>query len=240
MRLLLAALLVVVPLVGQSVAKTKPPAAAAKQDTPRFEIINEWIRQLGAFHDNDLKVRAEAAADDKSGSDHFARMIRNSTRNLIELNRSIRTFKKMRVSGEKLDWILPAYVTLLQDRVGIYEEYKKIGAAGISGSPQPGVDYAKLAARAPELEVLLEKSNSAFLQLMPVFTHMLIDRKVSADGHLDHLQITRRERDQLIRQIEAEFGKDLGNLNNTFLVASAKAMLAFLKGEHKSADDPWT
>lgn len=238
MHLLIATMMVVTPALGQATVKRKPAVEAKRIDTPRFDVVREWVRQQCAFHEIDLKVRAEAAADDDKGTDHFPRMIRNSMRNMMELERSIRAIRKMRIHDERFSELLSTYADLLQDRANIYGELKNIGAACVSGTPQAGVDYQKLAARMPELDVLLENSNSALLKLMPAFAYVLIDLRSNHEGKLDRLQITQAERQALVQELETSFEKNLDSPNRTYLVASAKAMLTFLKGNHKCADEP--
>ena len=63
--------------------------------------------------------------------------------------------------------------------------------------------------------------------------------KPDSKGHASHLFITKAEREELIQQIDTDFGSKLDEKDANYGVSSAAVLKAGLQKDFKSSDDPW-
>jgi hypothetical protein len=91
--------------------------------------------------------------------------------------------------------------------------------------PEPGVNYGELTARAPELTAGVEQLDKMMFEMsQAMFLGLVDDERVGSDGLLHHLVVTRKQRDQMIKEIDSSFGPSLNNKNPTHVVSAAQIM----------------
>ena len=164
--------------------------------------------------------------------------IRGSARIKLELSRNIGAFKAMKVEPP-FDGLLQNVVSWYQHKIELHDNLIEIASKFTSGTPQPGVDYAKLTAAMPQITANMEYIDKALYDLTPMFCLLLIDRKPDSKGLVSHLVITTEQRRQLVKRIDSFFGTRLSDKNRNYTIDSAAIIKEFLLGNRKSADDPW-
>lgn len=238
MRFLIIPLMLALPLAGQTTTrkKSKPPATKqAIQDTPHQQIVSEWVRELIAFQDIQLKAMEEM----KEGNNRMMDAIRNSTRFQLELHTSIAILKKMRLTEKPFEDLLSLVIQAYGQKIALHEDVIVIASQFMADKPKAGVDYTSLSAKLPQITAKLENIDHALFDSTVLFFGLLIDNKVNSKGNGDHLILTKAERKALSARIESAFGDTLKAKEQNYNVSAASVLHSYLIGEFKSADEPW-
>lgn len=103
--------------------------------------------------------------------------------------------------------------------------------------PKQGIDYGKIAVKMPKLRADMEYTDKNLLMMSVFVFNVLIRPTPDRQGHMSHLIVTRKERDELVRQINASF-KTLDAKDANYTVSSAAILRDYLarKG-YKCADE---
>jgi hypothetical protein len=206
------------------------------QDTPAFEVVREYVRQLAITQAAHETTSSELAQSKDLNSKNMA-MIRGSTRIQLELRRNIAAFKAMSLSGDFVD-LLPTFIGYYEKKVELHSQLIDI-ATQFASTPKPDVDYGRLAAVTPQISATIDYIDRAMFEATPMFCLLAVDRKADTEGKLSHLLLSSAERKQLIRRLDSAFGKRLREKNPNYTVGAAVLIRDFLAGKHKSSDDPW-
>ena len=206
--------------------------ASYAQQTPAYNVVAEYIRQLAAIQE----VQELSARELKASNNSLLDAIRGSTRIKLELSRDIETFKAMNLDPP-FETLLPTVINYYRQKIELHDTLIEIASKFIAG-PQTGVDYGKLTAAIPQISVLLEDIDKSLFRTAQLFCLLLVDRKPDSKGLLTHLMITTAQRKQLVKQIDSSFGARLSDQNRNYTVESAALMRDFLLGPRKSADEP--
>ena len=161
--------------------------------------------------------------------------IRSSTRIKFELNASIASQKRMKLK-KPFETLLPTTIELYRHKIDLHNEIIKISKTIIDG-PKPGVDYAKLAARMPEITATVEYIDETMFKMMPLVFALLIDEKPDSEGHMSHLNITKEQKQKLIDNIDASLGESLEKEKKNWTVSSAALLKAYLLKDYKCTDE---
>ena len=226
-----------VTVYGASCASVQSePLPGNAQKTARIALVQEFVRELEVIHR--LQVTAEKeVAQDSSTSGKLMTSIRVSSRTLFEMNDSINRLNIIKVDGtwaEFRDMLKQFH----QHRIGIVQELNRMAKMLLAG-PEPGVNYGKLAARAPELTAQVELiDKSIFTMSEAMFEALVDDARVAADGNLHHLLLTKKERASMVQLIDKMFGPtNLEDKNSTHIVAAAWVIKYGLTQTHYKAAD---
>jgi hypothetical protein len=105
--------------------------------------------------------------------------------------------------------------------------------------PKPGVDYDALVTEAPKLTAKNEHIDRTLFQAASLVFGMLIDTKPDKDGHASRLVITRAERVDLLKSLQAGFGKKMDKKGDQgYFVASGTVLRDLLsKQGYRCADE---
>jgi hypothetical protein len=127
---------------------------------------------------------------------------------------------------------------LHKNRIAIVQELNGMAKAMLEG-PQPGVNYGAMSARAPELTAQVEQiDKTMFTMAQAMFFGLVDDGRVSSDGNLHHLLLTKNERAAMIRLIDNIFGRSLEDKNASSIVSAAWAIkYGLTRPTYKSADE---
>jgi hypothetical protein len=103
--------------------------------------------------------------------------------------------------------------------------------------PKPAVDYGKVAVGMPKLRADMEYADKNLLLMAALVFNVLISPTPDKAGHMSRLIVTRKERDELVHQINISF-KNLDAKNADYAVSSAAILRDYLarKG-YKCADE---
>lgn len=161
---------------------------AHAQETPGYEVVAEYIRQLGTMND----IRKTALKEMSGSTNQMADAIRSSTRIKLELRRGIYALKGMKVLDKGYETLLPSVVQLYEKKIELHDSIIDIASQLVAG-PKPGVDYTKLAATMPQITATLEYVDNTLEGTTPMFCLLLVDpRRVDDRGNVDHLRISPR------------------------------------------------
>jgi hypothetical protein len=113
------------------------------------------------------------------------------------------------------------------------------GAKTLLAGPEPGVNYGKLTARAPELTAQVEQiDKSIFDMAKAMFFALVDDDRLGADGKLHHLILTKKDSTSMVQLIDKMFGPTtLEDKNSTHIVAAAWVIKYGLTRPHYKAAD---
>lgn len=204
------------------------------QENPHYDVVHEYIRQLGAIHG----LQETAARETATSKNQMADIIRNGTRLQLELRTSVNVFKGMKLSSPN-ETLLPTVIRFYEKKIELLDDLIEIASQFIVGSPKPGVDYAQLTAATPKITANIEHIDKALFGTSPLFFALLIDDKPDKKGHLSHLIITKAQRKQLVDSINSLFGARLNAKNQNYTVSTASLLKTYLLKDFKSSDDPW-
>jgi hypothetical protein len=203
----------------------------------RVELVSEFVRELEVLYRLQETAKKELA-EDNSPSGKLATGIRLGTRTLLAMHDSINRLSRIPVTGrwaEFRDLLKQAH----NDRITIVQEMNGMSKAMLEG-PQPGVNYGAMAARAPELTAHVEEiDKTMFTMAQAMFFGLVDDGRVSSDGNLHHLLLTKRERAAMIQLIDKIFGRSLDDKNATSIVSAAYILkYGLTRPIYKSVDEP--
>lgn len=217
--------------------------ASLAQETPRYNVVAEFIRELGDTKNLQDTANIEQAQTEKmewveKTQQAMSNAIRNSTLAALKLNQSNFILKNMTL-GKPFDTLLPAMIAWNEQKIMLHTEISKIAKIFIGG-PKPGVDYSAPVARMPEITAGMEFANESIFKLTPLIFATLIDDKPDSKNHLSHLIITKAEGKELADSINSYFGSSLNEKNQNWTVSAASVLRTYLtKNGYKFSDDPW-
>jgi hypothetical protein len=207
------------------------------QKTARIALVQEFVRELEVLYRLQETAKKEFA-EDSSASGKIMTSIRVGTRTLFEMNDSINRLSMINVDGTWAEF-RDMLKQLHQERIALVQEMNQIGKALLSG-PEPGVNYGKLTARAPELTAQVEQiDKSIFNMAQALFFALVDDARVGADGKLHHLILTKKDRTSMVQLIDKMFGPTtLEDKNSSRIVAAAWVIkYGLTRPNYKAADE---
>jgi hypothetical protein len=230
-------LLVGVIVYGASCASVQSqPIPANAQKTARIALVQEFVRELEVLYRLQETAKKEFA-EDSSTSGRLMTSIRVGSRTLFEMNESINRLSIINVGGQWAEFrdLLKQFH---EQRIVIVQEMNQI-AKTIMAGPEPGVNYGKLNARAPELTAQRERIDKLiFTMAQPMFFALVDDTRVGADGNLHHLILTKKDRTSMVQLIDKMFGPtNLEDKNSSRIVGAAWVIKYGLTRPHYKAAD---
>jgi hypothetical protein len=232
---LILALFVAASISATGQTRNKP---AAKPETPPLNFVTEYVRELAATEQMRASSQQELTqAKDDSFATSTTTMIHWDTASQLELRSEIAMLRGMRLKGP-FDELIPTLTLYYKRKIELHQRMIDISTALLAG-PKPGVDYSKLAAEIPQIRAKLEFIEKSVFEATPLVFSTLIDMKPDSRNHASHLVITKEERDRLVETITNDFGAKLDEKDQSYPVASASVLKAYLLKDYKSADEPW-
>lgn len=214
-------------------------ATPPTQNTPPFDLVSEYVRELGEMWAIQQKVDQEMV-EDKTSDNPSTRLLMTSIRHSARVNTVLHTnismLKKMRITRKPHNETIGLFITFYKQKIQVMDEMSK-GASTIVSGPKPGMDYGKILARSPKITAALEEIDKSLFQLTSLMFAILIDMKADSQNRANHLLISKEQRDTLARQIEDNFGASL-DTDKRYTVASAHLFKMKLL-EFKCSDEAW-
>lgn len=230
-------IIAVILLLLSIVVAQSADAAADEKETPRFDVVAEYIRALGAIHGIQQSALKQHQ-DGKDKADIPKRMtdsIRTFTLLKLELNTSIRMLEGMRLN-EPFDELIPQTIYLYRQKIRLYDEISNITKLFVDNVPKPGVDYSVIHTRMPEITAGVDYIDASMFKMMDLVFALLIANKPDADGRMSHLNITNAQRQKLINNIDALFGESLNQKQQNWTIMSAALLKAYLQKDYTCID----
>jgi hypothetical protein len=181
-----------------SPAYSQVPLDHAKK--ARVELASEFVGDLEILYRIQETTKKELP-EDNSAEGKLVTGIRNGSRTMLEMKNSIYRLSRIDVEGQ---WakIRDALTELHEQRISIIQELAKMAKAILEG-PQPGVNYGSMTAGAPELTAAVEQiDKTIFTMSKAMFFALVDDDRVSSDGKLHHLLLSKKERTDMIQLID--------------------------------------
>jgi hypothetical protein len=224
-------------IYGTSCASVQSqPLARNAQQTARITLAQEFVRELEVLYRLQETAKKEFA-EDSSTTGKLTTGIRVGSRTLFEMNENINRLGLINVAAtwaETRDMLKQVH----QKRIVIMQEMNQIAKTILAG-PEPGVNYGKLTARAPELTAQIEEiDKSIFTMAQLMFFALVDDARVGADGNLHHLLLTKKERTSMVQLIDKVFGPTLEDKNDSRIVSSAWVIkYGLTRSNYQAADE---
>jgi len=206
------------------------------EETSHLAFVTEYIRELSANENTRADAERELNASNSSRG-KLSSSIHAHTLIQLELQSQIYKLKSMHLDPP-FDHLIPTIITLYERKMDLFQTIIDISSTMLAG-PRPGVDYGKLAAEVPKIRALLDHNDHTLFLSTPLIFATLIDQKPDSKNHLSHLIITKKEREKLIDDLTAAFGKKLEQKNQKYAVSSASVLKAYLSKGYKCSDEPW-
>jgi hypothetical protein len=123
------------------------PLPGNTQNAARIALAQEFVRELEVLYRLQETAKKEFAEDD-SGPGRIATGIRVGTRTILQLNDSINRLSMIKVDGRWAEF-KDLLKQIHQERIARVQELNQMAKALASG-PEPGVNYGRMTARAPD------------------------------------------------------------------------------------------
>src|SRR5579871_4167367 len=208
-------------------------------DTPRYDVLAEYIRVLVETKNNEDIAKQECASSKKGGQQGvFSAMIRNGTRVKLRLSAAIGRLQNMHLSGEFAD-VIPTLSTFYSQKMALYGEMVDTATTFMS-RPQPRVDYGKLAAHMAETTPKIEYVDESIFKNAPKKFALVISDEPDSQNHLSHLSITRAQTNALLSTLQRGLGSSMDAKDQNWTVSAASVLRTYLRDKgYKYSDDPW-
>jgi hypothetical protein len=219
------------PLLGNT-QKTAPENA---QKTARIALVQEYVRELEVVYRLQETSKKEFA-ETSPGSGQLVTAIRVGSRTLLEMNDSVNRLSLINVDSRWAEF-RDMLKQFHQERIALVQEMNQMSKMLLAG-PEPGVNYGKFTARAPELTAQAEDiDKSIFTMAQAMFFALVDEARVGADGNLHHLILTKKDRASMVQLIDKIFGPTLEDKNASRIVSSAWVIKYGLTRPHYKAAD---
>ena len=230
---------IVLFLVNIAGGQTKPahPARTPKPETPHFNVVKEYVREL--IEDEDLKTTGEKElSESKTPNEQFSAGIYYSKSTQLELRSEIRMLQSMHLN-DPFDTLIPSLVAFYGDQIKLHQQLIDMSGKFLA-RPKEGVDYQALAAKLPEIRAELDDSRKSVFQAAALVFMTLIDEKPDSQGHVSHLVITKAEKADLQQQLEIMLKNEPDDKGeHDYYISAAMVLRGGLQKGHKCADEPW-
>ena len=212
------------------------PALAESSETSHLEFVKLYIEQLGAIE----RIRDDAAkelqADD--ATQRIADCVRTMTKYQLELSTQIALMQQVHLS-KPFDGLAENIAEFEKQKRDLYKQYGD-GCTTMMEGPKPNVDYGKIAASLPKINAQIDFIDQGIFKATPAVFATLIQMKSNSHGGVDHLIITKAEKEDLIDRIRTIFGSKLAQQDQNYMVSAASVLESYLqKKGYKTADEPW-
>ena len=212
----------------------------AEEFTKPYDFTFVVIRQLAS--NEAIKMVGDAELKEANSSGDTRQMmhaiIRHSTRQILELEANINTLSRMHLKAPS-DGTPKLLADIYKDRIELHGMMRDIAEKFVS-EPKPDVDYGNLVAQMPKISAILEQNGIRLIKLSPLVFAALIEMKEDRQGHVNHLVISKKERQKLLGELRKHFGEKMKMKNKDELVSSASVLTSYLENKgFKNAEDPY-
>jgi hypothetical protein len=156
------------------------------------------------------------------------------------VSRAAASAKSRNAGCKPFDFLSEGIADFDKQKRDLYKQYGD-GCAAMMEGPKPIVDYGKITASLPKINAQVEFIDQGIFKTAPtVFGTLIQMSKTNSHGGLDHLIITKAERDDLVQRIKLAFGDKLDQHDQNWIVSAASVLQFYLeKKGYKCSDEPW-
>jgi hypothetical protein len=206
-------------------------STAGAVETPPLQFVTEYIKDFGAIEHIRLVQERELRA---SQQPTLATCIQSGNQYRAEIARQLPRMQRM--SGPPSWRDLPARIAGLYDRkLALYAEVVRLCTSFGTGD-HANVSSLQVMGVVSQYNAKIEAiDKSLFLTSTDTF-NTLLGTTPDRHGKQRRLSITAVEKQDLLRQIQVEFGKELDDDQQTYLTNAATVIRDFLRS-HAAADE---
>jgi hypothetical protein len=208
---------------------------AETPETPHLEFVKLYVGQLEAIEN----IRDAAARELKTDPDtqRVFDCVHTMTQYQLELSTQIAAMQDVHLN-KPLDWLPVHLVDFNKEKLDLYTQYGD-ACGTMAAGPKPNVDYGKIAANLPKINAQVEFIDQGIFKTAPAVFLTLI-QQTNSHGGLDHLIVTKSERDDLVQGIKLAFGDKLNQHDQNWIVSAASVLEFYLeKKGYKCSDELW-
>lgn len=213
--------------------------SGARDETPHYNVVAEYIRSLGAIHNiqqtASLELQESTNTDNPNECNILCSMY-DSTRVMCSLSDCISDIKKMHLN-KPFDTLITNTITFYNQKLEIHNILVSIEKRFISRMRKYDSYHSDITDLAEELRDSLQCIDKRIYESMLTVFALLIDEKPDSKGHMNHLNITRVQKQHLIDSIDALFGDSLNKEKKDWNVSSAALLKTYLLKDFKCIDE---
>jgi len=206
-------------------------SAAYAAGTPPLQFVTEYIQDFGAIEHIRVAEERELQAPHQS---MVATCIHSGNQYRSELTGQVARMR--RVVGSASWRNLPGrLVDLYERKLALYTEIVKVCTA-LGAGAHPNVESMQVMAAIAQYNAKVDAIDESLFKTSTDTFNTLLGTTRDRRGKLPHLSITGKEKQRLLRQIQLEFGTELDDDQQTYLVNAATVIRDFLRS-HAAADE---
>jgi hypothetical protein len=205
---------------------------AHAQDTPPLQFVTEYLREFSAIEHIRLAEERELQAPHQS---MLATCVESGNRYRLEITQQIAHMRGMRVSPPSQ--ALPGrLVELYGHKLALYNEVVSKCTA-LKGGVNANVSSLEVMAAVSQYNAKVDAIDHSLFETSTQAFSTLLDRTPGGSGSAQRrLGITLAEKQGLLRQLRLEFGSELDDDQQTYLVNAASVVRDALRA-HKASDE---
>lgn len=206
-------------------------------ETSHLAFVTEYVRELSEI-ENARAAGANELSTAATEAETLLVAIHTGTVIQLRLRADIGILEQTHLDAP-FEELIPNIMRFYEEKIALHQKMIDIASAFLA-APKPNVDYGQMVAEMPKLRALLDEVNRALVEETPAVFATLIDLRPDSEGHVSHLIITRSERDELENELTTDFGRQLGQKNQDYIVGAASVLYTYLaKKGYKTADEPY-
>ena len=191
---------------------------ACAQETSRAGFVSEYIRELGVNQHTRIIGNLELTPPSVDNN-QLTGIIQNSTRIQSDLRAQIQLLQGIHLKPP-FDTLPSKIVQLYTDKVELHQ--RLIDATALHAEAKVSVGFASSSSDITKITVSLENIDRSLFETTPlVFATLVARAPDDKNGRVGRLNITKAERQVLLRSIATGFGKTMEQNNRDFILRSA-------------------
>ena len=206
-------------------------SSARARETPPLQFVTEYLREFSAIERIRLAEEHELQAPHQS---MLATCIESGNRYRREIEQQTARMQDMRVTPPSQ--ALPTrLVELYGQKLELYTEVVNTCTA-LKAAANTSVGYLEVMSVVSEYSTKVDSIDRSLFKTSTEAYSTLLDKEQGPQDFTRRLGITAAEKQTLLRQIEREFGAELQDTQQTYLVSAATVIRAALR-KYKASDE---
>ena len=200
-------------------------------ETPPVQFVSEYLREFSAIEHIRLAEELELQAPHQSV---LTTCVESGNRYRLEITQQMTRMRGMSVSPPSQ--ALPGRLVGLYDRkLGVYTEVIRVCTALVAGA-NTNVSTLEVMSAISQYNARVDAIDKSLFETSTEAFATLLDTTLGPHNRSRRLRITIAEKQSLLRQIQSEFGAELDDDQQTYLVNAATVIRDALRS-HQAADE---
>jgi hypothetical protein len=206
--------------------------SAVAQDSPPLQFVTEYVDEFAAVER--IRVDEEQALK-APNADMVSICVDSGDRYRRELGQQVARMRSLRIAPPSQD--LPEKIADLYSRK--LELYQEVIAAcsALKGQTVGDVNSLEVMAAVSKYDARVDAVDRELFRSASAVFWTLLQQRSETRKHPSRLVITTTQKTNLLRQIERDFGAELQDEQQTYLVNAGSVIHDYLKS-HKASDEP--